>query len=80
MSRIFKFLNSSSLFALSQVGNIKEMIAYPDQINNNTYLLEASQALNLTQGQGYFKTVQMAQVIAVTDNLAALAKPINKTK
>ena len=54
------------------------MIAYPDQINNDTYLLAASQALNLTQGQGYFKTVQMAQIISTTDNLAEVAQPVDK--
>ena len=56
------------------------MIAYPKQIDNDTYLLEASEALNLTQGQGYFKTVMIAVVLGTMDNLAELGLPVDKTE
>ena len=68
------------LFSLSQVGNITQMIAYPDQISNDTYLLENSRALSATQGQGYFKTVKLAQVFGAKDNLAEISNPVDKTE
>ena len=63
-----------------QVGNISQMIAYPDAIFNDTYLLESSKAVNITRGQSYFLTAQTAQTVAVLDNLQELYKPVNKSK
>ena len=56
------------------------MIAYPDAIFNDTYLLETSEAINVTQGQGYFRTAQVAQSLAVVENLGELHKPVNKSR
>ena len=56
------------------------MIAYPDAIFNDTYLLESSKAVNITRGQSYFLTAQTAETVAVLDNLKELYRPVNKSK
>ena len=56
------------------------MIAYPNQIDNDTYLLEASPALNMTQGLDFFNTVWNAIVISAVRELEELDKPVDKTR
>lgn len=64
----------------AQVGNITQMIAYPDAIFNDTYLLETSEAVGNTKGNSYFLTAQVAEYLAVVENLAELTQPVNKSK
>ena len=73
-------VSSSSKLHFAQVGNITQMIAYPDAIYNETYLLESSLAVNVTQGKSYFLTAQTAQSFAFVENLAELHKPVNKSR
>ena len=56
------------------------MVAYPKEIDDDDYLLESSQALNNTQGQGYFKTVIEAQLIGSLTNLNTITDSVDKTQ
>ena len=54
------------------------MIAYPDQIYNDDYLLESSEPLNLTQGKDPFKTMQENILTKTRNKLAQLPHPVDK--
>lgn len=62
-----------------QVGNISEMIAYPDNIHNDTYLLEKSEAV-VKSGGSYFGTAVWSSVLSYIENLNKLGKPVDKTE
>ena len=56
------------------------MIAYPDAIFNDTYLLETSEAVSITRGKSYFRTAEVAELLAILENLGELYKPVNKSR
>ena len=62
-----------------QVGNISEMIAYPDNIHNDTYLLEESQAV-INASASYFGTAVWFTILSIKENLNKLGKPVDKSE
>ena len=55
------------------------MIAYPDNIHNDTYLLEESEAV-VKSGGSYFGTAVCFSVLSNRENLNKLGKPVDKTE
>ena len=53
------------------------MIAYPDDIMNNTYLLDKSKAVINGNGD-YFETQRWDILLSNLKNLQRIGKPVNK--
>ena len=61
-----------------QVGNITQMIAYPDAIYNETLLLKEAKIVDLTNGSLFYSVV-LYQIAGYEGNLRQLGKPVDKT-
>lgn len=60
---------------------ISEMVAYPDAIFNNEYLLNKSAAVNMSVGDNmYFNTFKNFQLLSGRENFQQYGKPVNKTR
>uniref|UniRef100_A0A1X7TUR9 Endothelin-converting enzyme 1 n=2 Tax=Amphimedon queenslandica TaxID=400682 RepID=A0A1X7TUR9_AMPQE len=62
-----------------KVGNISQMIAYPDEISDNNYLLNKSASVVQASGQ-YFMSAVNHVINGNTENLQKLGKPVVKTE
>ena len=61
-----------------QVGNITQMIAYPDGIYNDTILLNEAKIVALTNGSLFYSVV-LYRIVGYEENLRQLGKPVDKT-
>lgn len=77
-SKVYLYLLFPSPSPL-QVGNITQMIAYPDSISNDEYLLNKSAAVAQAGGD-YFQTAVISTATSDVENLQRLGKPVDKTE
>lgn len=61
-----------------KVDAITQMVAYPDQIDNATYLNELYEELNITED--YFDNAVSSVVVGLMDNIRSLRKPVDKSQ
>jgi endothelin-converting enzyme len=61
-----------------KVDAMTEMVAYPDQISNDTYLDELYALFNMTE-DGYFENYLQYIIISNVENFASLRTPVDKS-
>ena len=57
------------------------MVAYPDSIFNDAYLLNQSAAANMSRGDNmYFNTFKNFRLLSIRKNFQQLGKPVNRSR